>query len=67
MYRTKTGAVIDLRNAREIAAGGEGRILEHPTAKGKVIKIYHQVRPGSFDQHLQTLSKLPAGTEEQSP
>ena len=49
----------NIKNAKEIAAGGEGRILEHPTDKSKVIKIYHLVRPYVFIDHLKVLSKLP--------
>jgi len=47
----------NIKNSREIAAGGEGRIIEHPNGKD-VIKIYHQPRPLSFEKHLQNLAKL---------
>ena len=38
MLKTSKGVSLDIKNAKEIAAGGEGRILEHPTDKKKVIK-----------------------------
>jgi hypothetical protein len=47
----------NIRNCREIAAGGEGRILEHPNGKD-VIKVYHQPRPLKFQKHLEDLSRL---------
>ncbi len=47
----------DIKNCREIAAGGEGRIIEHPNGKD-VIKIYHTPRPISFEKHLKDLTKL---------
>lgn len=49
----------DFSRAKEIAAGGEGKIYEHPSDKTKVIKIYHQARSSKFKFHLETLSKLP--------
>jgi hypothetical protein len=58
MYKTKTGKTLDLRSAKEIAAGGEGKILEHPTDKKKVVKIYHQPRKPEFSKHLEQLSAL---------
>ncbi|MFZ1704368.1 MAG: hypothetical protein WAT79_08470 [Saprospiraceae bacterium] len=47
----------NIRNSREIAAGGEGRIIEHPNGKD-VIKMYHQKRPLKFQKHLEDLTKL---------
>ena len=47
----------DIRSSREIAAGGEGRIIEHPNGKD-VIKVYHQPRPLKFKKHLEDLTKL---------
>jgi len=47
----------NIRNSREIAAGGEGRIVEHPNGKD-VIKVYHQSRHISFQKHLQDLTRL---------
>ena len=47
----------NIKNSREIAAGGEGRIIEHPNGKD-VIKMYHQPRSLSFEKHLHDLSKL---------
>ncbi len=58
MLQTKSGTTIDLIRAKEIAAGGEGKIFEHPTDKKKVIKLYHQVRLASFAKHLSILSSL---------
>lgn len=59
MYRTSTGKQVDIRNSKEIAAGGEGRILEHPTIANRVIKIYHTPRSNGFAKHLETLAMLP--------
>lgn len=61
MLKTKIGKEIDLTRCREIAAGGEGKIFEHPTAKKKVVKLYHQLRPATFAAHLELLATL--GTE----
>lgn len=47
----------NIRNSREIAAGGEGKIVEHPNGKD-VIKVYHQARHISFEKHLQDLVRL---------
>ena len=47
----------NIKSSREIAAGGEGRIVEHPNGKD-VIKVYHQSRPISFAKHLQYLTTL---------
>ena len=47
-----------LTKGREIAAGGEGKVYEHPSDKNKVIKVYHQARSSSFMLHLQQLAKL---------
>lgn len=47
-----------LTKQREIAAGGEGKIYEHPSDKTKVVKIYHQARKPDFAKHLEKLSKL---------
>lgn len=58
MFTTSKGKSLDITKAKEIAAGGEGRIYEHPTDKKKVIKIYHQPRKNSYAKHLQLLSKL---------
>jgi hypothetical protein len=58
MLKTSKGVSLDIKNAKEIAAGGEGRILEHPTDKKKVIKIYHQPRKNEYSKHLQLLSNL---------
>lgn len=48
----------NLSNCRQIAAGGEGAIYEHPTDNSKVIKVYHQVRPAAYENHLKQLSTL---------
>jgi hypothetical protein len=58
MYKTKSGKTLNLTKAKEIASGGEGRILEHPTDKSRVVKIYHSPRKASFAKHLETLSSL---------
>jgi len=58
MYKTKTGKILDLASAKEIAAGGEGKIFEHPANKKKVVKLYHQPRPAGFANHLEILSQL---------
>lgn len=58
MYKTKNNTTIDLSSAKEIAAGGEGKIYEHPTDKKRVVKVYHQPRPASFEKHLRLLSSL---------
>lgn len=55
----KTAKLSDLTRGKEIAAGGEGTIHEHPSDNNKVIKIYHKLRPAKFAKHLETLSKLP--------
>lgn len=47
----------NFHNLKQIAAGGEGRILEHPN-KDYVIKYYHDPKPLSFIKHLESLSKL---------
>lgn len=60
MFKTKSGKQIDLSSAPEIAAGGEGRILESPSNSKRVVKIYHQPRPESFAKHLELLALLPA-------
>lgn len=44
---------------RQIAAGGEGTIYDHPANPGKVLKIYHSPRPAKFADHLEKLSALP--------
>lgn len=59
MYITGKNKKVDLSSCKEIAAGGEGRVLEHPTDHTKVIKIYHQARKASFKKHLEFLSQLP--------
>lgn len=56
MLKNKKGKQFDFSKAREIAAGGEGRILEHPTDLKKVVKIYHAPRPQEFAYHLEILS-----------
>jgi serine/threonine protein kinase len=58
MLKTSKGKEIDISKGKEIAAGGEGRILEHPMVKNRVIKIYHSPRPASFARHLEALSGL---------
>lgn len=58
MLQTKSGKQIDLTRCKEIAAGGEGKIFEHPSSKKKVVKLYHQLRPVSFADHLALLSRL---------
>lgn len=60
MYKYESGKSIDLSKAKEIAAGGEGRILEHPTSAVRVIKLYFQPRPKKFADHLKKLGSLPA-------
>jgi serine/threonine protein kinase len=63
MYKIKsTSQPIRFDNLKELAAGGEGRILEHPTDSKLVLKIYHQIRPASFASHLESLQKLPSDT-----
>ena len=47
-----------LNQLKEIAVGGEGRILEHPTNKDLVIKYYHTPKNLSFIKHLESLSIL---------
>ncbi len=47
-----------LTKGREIAAGGEGKIYEHPTNKDMVIKLYHKPRKPEFVQHLEHLMSL---------
>lgn len=54
----KTAKVTDFSKQREIAAGGEGKIYEHPSDKNKVVKIYHQARKPAFAKHLELLSTL---------
>lgn len=58
MYKMKSGKILNLANAQEIAAGGEGRILEHPKDPNLVVKIYHTPRPATFVQHLDILAGL---------
>jgi hypothetical protein len=58
MFKTITGKTINLTNCKEIAAGGEGKILEHPTSKKKVVKVYHSPRNKDFAKHLAALSTL---------
>lgn len=58
MYTTKNNNKLDLSSAKEIAAGGEGKIYEHPRDKSKVVKIYHHARPTEFAKHLQLISSL---------
>lgn len=48
----------NLSSLKEIAAGGEGRILEHPTNKSLVIKYYHTPKDISYIKHLENLSVL---------
>lgn len=55
----KTASLSDLTKHREIAAGGEGKIFEHPSDPKKVIKIYHKARNPRFVKHLERLSLLP--------
>lgn len=47
-----------LTKGREIAAGGEGKIYEHPTNKDMVVKVYHQTRGATFVNHLERLKSL---------
>lgn len=54
----KTAKVSDFTGKREIAAGGEGKIFEHPSDNKQVVKIYHKPRPAKFVKHLESLSKL---------
>jgi len=54
----KTANVSDFTKHREIAAGGEGKIFEHPSDKNKVVKVYHKLRDSKFADHLVTLSTL---------
>jgi hypothetical protein len=60
MYTTSRGQSLDLKKCKEITAGGEGKILEHPTKKDKVVKLYHQPRKNSFKNHLNSLAGLPS-------
>lgn len=55
----RTAKLADFTKQREIAAGGEGKIYEHPSDKNKVVKIYHKARRPEFVKHLEKLSKLP--------
>ena len=50
----------DINNCKEIAAGGEGRIIEHPSNKSQVIKVYHIPRDLKYSKHLEYLNKLPS-------
>jgi len=54
----KTVKVTDYSSQREIAAGGEGKIFEHPSDKDQVVKIYHKPRDKKFIDHLTMLSSL---------
>jgi tRNA A-37 threonylcarbamoyl transferase component Bud32 len=58
MLKTSSGSSLDIRNAKEINAGGEGKILEHPKEKNRVLKIYHTPRKAAFATHLESLSTL---------
>lgn len=58
MLQTKNGLKLDPSKAKEIAAGGEGRILEHPTHKSKVVKLYHTPRDAGYAKHLEELATL---------
>lgn len=59
MYKTLNGQPINFNKSKEIAAGGEGKILEHPTDKNMVLKIYHTPRENQYSLHLQALQSLP--------
>lgn len=59
MYKTLNGRTINFNNSKELAAGGEGRILQHPMNINEVLKIYHTVRPKAYKSHLQSLGTLP--------
>lgn len=52
----KTVKLSDITRKREIAAGGEGKIYEHPSDTNKVIKVYHKARSSKFVKHLEKLS-----------
>ncbi len=52
------GQSIKIDVTKEIAHGGEGTIYFHPNDKNKVIKIYHNHRPNSFQSTLLKLSNL---------
>ena len=56
MVKTTNGNIFTKQ--REIAAGGEGKIFEHPSDKNKVVKIYHKPRDKKFVDHLVMLSSL---------
>ena len=58
MLKDSKGKTLNLAKAKEIAAGGEGKIYEHPTDKKKVVKIYHQPRKKEYADHLKLLSGL---------
>ena len=58
MYTTALGKTLNLSKSKEIAAGGEGKIFEHPTDKKKVVKLYHTPRKAEYAKHLATLSFL---------
>lgn len=58
MFKTENGTKIDFSKSREIAAGGEGRILEHPTDTKSVVKVYHTPRKIGYEKHLKALSSL---------
>lgn len=45
----------NISSLKEIASGGEGRILEHPTKKDLVIKYYHTPKNLSYAKHLESL------------
>lgn len=58
-YQSYLMQLPDMKSAKQIAAGGEGVIYEHPKIKNKVIKVYHTPRPLKYKDHLETLSALP--------
>lgn len=55
LYNKNQTVKLDESKLKQIAAGGEGSILEN----GKnVVKVYFQPRPTKFADHLQTLNSL---------
>lgn len=55
LYNKNQSVKLDETKLKQIAAGGEGVILEN----GKnVVKVYHTPRPAKFADHLKTLNSL---------
>lgn len=56
MLKSSTGKTVDPIKLKEIAAGGEGRVLEYSSTE--VLKVYHTPRPKAFENHLKSLMSL---------